>query len=120
MRPLWEGGRHQRHTGRCDDRGGHALQQPGQNEGAPVPRDGAHGRGDGEQRDPDDKGALAADGVTEAATQQHQATKGQHVGGDHPTAPGIRQSQFVLDLRKREDRDGAVHRRQQLECRRAR
>jgi hypothetical protein len=35
---------YQRHTGRCDDRGGHALQQPGQNERALVPGNAAHGR----------------------------------------------------------------------------
>ena len=55
------------------------MQQPGQNEGTPVPGDAADGRGDGEQRDSDDQGALAPDGVTEAAAQQHQATIGQHV-----------------------------------------
>ena len=74
------------------------MQQPGQNEDAPVPGDAADGRGDSEQPDPDDEGALAADSVTQAAAQQHQATKGQHVGGDHPAAPGIRQAQLVLDL----------------------
>jgi hypothetical protein len=74
----------------------------------------AHGRGDGEQRGPDDEGALAADGVTQAAAQQHQPAKGQQVGGDHQAPPGVRQAQLDLDLGKRDDRDGAVHRRQQL------
>ena len=52
-------------AGRHDDRGGRAMQQPGQNEHGPVPGDAADRRGEGEQRDSDDQGALATDGVTE-------------------------------------------------------
>ena len=95
-------------------RGGHALQEPGQNEHTPVPGDAAHRRGDGEQRGADDQGALVTDGVTDATAQQQQTTRGQHVDRDHPAPRGVRQSEINLDSRKREDRDGAVHRRQQL------
>lgn len=46
--------------------------------------------------DPDAEVALAADGVAEAAAQQQQATKGQHVAADHPALRGIRDLAGVI------------------------
>ena len=96
------------------DRGADALQQPGDDQRGLVPGHAAQDRGDGEQRDADDEGAFAADGVTEPSAQQHQTAEGQDIRGDDPAAARIGQAQLVLDLRKRDDRDRAVHGCQQL------
>ena len=46
--------------------------------------------------------------------EQHQPAERQHICGDHPATAGVGQAQLVLNLRKRDDGDGAVHGRQQL------
>ena len=113
-RAFGERRRDQRQPRRGGDRGANALQQPRGDQGRLVPRDAAQDGGDGEQRDADDEGPLAADGVAEASPQQHQPAERQHVSGDDPAAAGVGQAQFVLNLRKRDDGDRAVHGGQQL------
>ncbi|SIF72293.1 Uncharacterised protein [Mycobacteroides abscessus subsp. abscessus] len=70
--------------------------------------------GEGEQRNAADEDPLAAEGVTQAAAEQHQPAEGQHVRGDHPAAGGVIEVQLGLNLGQRDHRDGAVHGGQEL------
>ena len=113
-RALGECGGDQRQTGGCGNRGPHTLKQPGDHQSRLIPGDSAQHRGDGEQGHADDEGSLAPDRVAQSTSEQHQTAEGQHVGGDHPTAAGVGQTQFILDLGQRHDGHRGIHGRQLL------
>ena len=103
-----EGVGQQRQRQRRHDRAADALQRAGRDQHAHVGRQRRSGRGDGEQEDPEDEHALAAEAVAERGAGQQQHGVGKDVGVDDPLERLDRRVQVAVDAGQRDADDEVV------------
>ncbi len=108
------GGGHQGHGRRCGDRGRGSLQRTADHQTRLVPRQSAQQRRQRESCHTPDEHALAAEGVPQPATEEHEPAESDHVGRDDPVRTRLGEIQRVTDAGQRERGDRAVEHDQQL------
>ena len=113
-RALGEGGGDQRQRGRGDQRPAGALHRAGGEQKRLAAGEPAGQRRGGEQHQPGDEHAAAAQPVPGPPAEQQQPAEGQRVRVDHPLQARPGKAQRPLDVRQRNVHDRRVQHHHQL------